>query len=87
MYRQEVLMRAVVKKWGNSASVRIPASVMAAAGLRLDQAVDVREDNGRIVIEPMQREDHDLADLLAGITPENIHDEVDFGAPVGNEAL
>lgn len=80
-------MRAVVKKWGNSASVRIPASVMAAAGLHLDQAVDVREDNGRIVIEPVAREEYDLADLLAGITPENIHAEIDFGAPVGNEAL
>ena len=80
-------MRAVVKKWGNSASVRIPASVMAAAGLHLDQAVEVREENGRIVIEPIRREEDDLADLLAGITPENIHDEVDFGAPVGNEAL
>jgi antitoxin MazE len=80
-------MRAIVKKWGNSASVRIPASVMAAAGLRLDQAVDVREDNGRIVIEPLTREEYDLSDLLAGITLENIHDEADFGAPVGNEAL
>jgi antitoxin MazE len=80
-------MRAVVKKWGNSASVRIPASVMAAAGLRLDQAVEVREDKGRVVIEPIAHEEYDLADLLAGITPENIHDEVDFGAPVGNEAL
>ncbi|WP_103175058.1 AbrB/MazE/SpoVT family DNA-binding domain-containing protein [Paracoccus sp. SY] len=80
-------MRAVVKKWGNSASVRIPASVMAAAGLHLDQAVDVREDNGRVVIEPIKREEYDLADLLAGITPENIHDEVDFGAPIGNEAF
>ncbi|WP_371411682.1 AbrB/MazE/SpoVT family DNA-binding domain-containing protein [Paracoccus sp. SY] len=47
-------MRGVVKKWGNSsASVRIPASVMAAAGLRLDQAVEVREDKGRVVIEPI----------------------------------
>lgn len=80
-------MRAVVKKWGNSASVRIPASIMAAAGLRLDQAVEVREDKGRVVIEPIAQEEYDLADLLAGITPENIHDEVDFGTPVGNEAL
>jgi antitoxin MazE len=87
VYRHGVLMRAVVKKWGNSASVRIPASVMAAAGLRLDQAVEVREDKGRVVIEPIAHEEYDLADLLAGITPENIHDEVDFGAPVGNEAL
>ena len=37
-------MRVFVKKWGNSASVRIPASVMAAANLTLDQEVEVRED-------------------------------------------
>lgn len=72
---------------GNSASVRIPASIMAAAGLRLDQAVEVREDSGRVVIEPIEREEYDLAELVAGITPENIHEEVDFGAPVGKESL
>jgi antitoxin component of MazEF toxin-antitoxin module len=27
-----------------------------------------------------------LAQLLAGVTPENIHAEVDFGRPVGKEA-
>ncbi|KIX16352.1 MULTISPECIES: AbrB/MazE/SpoVT family DNA-binding domain-containing protein [Paracoccus] len=80
-------MRAVVKKWGNSASVRIPASVMVAAGLRLDQAVEVREDNGRIVIEPIESEDYDLAQLLAAITPENTHENVDFGMPIGKEVL
>nr|WP_240161463.1 AbrB/MazE/SpoVT family DNA-binding domain-containing protein [Gluconacetobacter azotocaptans] len=80
-------MKAVVKKWGNSASVRIPASVMVAAGLKLDQAVDVREESGRVIIEPVTAVDYDLADLLAGITPENVHPEVDFGAPVGSERL
>ena len=41
----------------------------------------------RIVIEPLSRPDYRLDDLLSGITPENLHDEVDFGAPVGREAL
>lgn len=27
-----------------------------------------------------------LADLLANITPDNLHDEIDFGPPVGREA-
>jgi antitoxin MazE len=49
----DVTMKAVVKKWGNSASVRIPASVLAAAGLKLDQPVDVREESGRVIIEPI----------------------------------
>ena len=80
-------MRTVVKKWGNSASVRIPAAVMQAAHLALDEAVDVREESGRIVIEPVQRKEYDLAELLKQITGENLHDEADFGKPVGKEAL
>lgn len=31
--------------------MRIPASVMASAGLSLNQAVEVREGNGQVVIE------------------------------------
>jgi antitoxin MazE len=80
-------MRTVVKKWGNSASVRIPTAVMQAAHLDLDQAVDVREESGRIVIEPAQRKEYDLAELVKRITRENLHDEADFGRPVGKEAL
>src|SRR6266403_27721 len=38
-------MKAVVKNWGNSASVRVPAAVVQAAKLRLDDSVDVREES------------------------------------------
>lgn len=79
-------MRAVVKKWGNSASVRIPASVMQAARLDINEPVDVREESGRIVIEPMRHREYDLTELLKGITRENLHEEVNFGDPVGKEA-
>jgi antitoxin MazE len=80
-------MRTVVKKWGNSASVRIPAAVMQAARLELDETVDVREESGRIVIEPTRRKEYELAELLRGITRENLHKEANFGGPVGKEAL
>jgi antitoxin MazE len=79
-------MKAVVKKWGNSASVRIPAAIMQAAHLDLDDAVDVREESGRIVIEPVRCKDYDLEELVKRITPRNLHREEDFGAPVGKEA-
>lgn len=78
-------MKTVVKKWGNSASVRIPAAVMQAAQLKLDEVVDVREESGRIVIEPAQRKEYNLAELLKGITRENLHGEADFGRLVGKE--
>lgn len=80
-------MRATVKKWGNSASVRIPAAIMEAANLTLDTVVEVTEENGRVIIEPVREGDVTLERLLAEITPENLHDEVDFGSPTGKEAL
>ena len=80
-------MRVIVKKWGNSASVRIPAGIMEAARLNLNDPIDIREEGGRIVIEPIRANECHLDQLLAGITPENLHAEVDFGAPAGKELL
>ena len=78
-------MRVTVKKWGNSAAIRIPAPIMDAAQVRLDQQVDVREEQGRIIIEPVRTPAFELATLVAGITADNRHAEIDFGGPVGNE--
>lgn len=79
-------MRVNVKKWGNSAAVRIPTSVMQGAQISVEDAVDVRDEDGRIVIEPVRGREYDLAQLLAGITRKNLHDEIDFGEAVGREA-
>ena len=78
-------MKATVKKWGNSAAVRIPASILQAAHLDLDELVDVREEAGRIVIEPLRQKTYDLDDLLKGINAKNLHQSVDFGPPSGKE--
>ena len=80
-------MRVTVKKWGNSASVRIPSAIMEAAHVRLDQQVDVREERGRIIIQPVREPAYDLVTLVAGITDENRHAEIDFGSPAGKEIL
>jgi len=77
----------LVKKWGNSASVRIPVAVLQAAHLDLDEPVDVREESGRIIIEPLRRKEYVLAELVEGITRENVHKEVSFDGPVGKEVL
>jgi len=78
-------MEVIVKKWGNSAAVRIPAAILAAADVALEQLVEVREEQGRIVIEPVRRKAYKLDELLGGITSSNQHKPVDTGAPVGKE--
>lgn len=79
-------MKMVVRKWGNSAAVRIPAAIMAAASLDLDQTVDIREEAGRIVIEPIKVDADELNALLDQMDPETFSEEVDFGPPQGREA-
>jgi len=77
-------MQTTVKKWGNSASVRIPVSIMKSVNLEINQKANIYEENGRIVIEPTN-DTCDLDSLLSKITPDNLHMEVDFGEPVGKE--
>ena len=76
----------LVKKWGNSPAVRLPAAIMEAAHLVLEQPVEVRAEGGRVIIEPAVPA-YSLDDLVAGITPKNRHTEMDFGAPQGRELL
>ncbi len=78
-------MKVIIKKWGNSTAVRIPASVMSAAHVDLDQTVEVREDKGCIIIEPVRRKAYKLDELLGGITAKNRHKLIDTGEPVGKE--
>ena len=78
-------MTVLIRKWGNSAAVRIPAAVLAESGLEVDQPVKVREERGRIVIEPERRKIFTIRELVKGIRPGNLHAPVDTGAPVGRE--
>lgn len=86
LYIEAVMTLQVIKKWGNSPALRIPNAVMQAVQLKLDQTVDMRVENGKIIIEP-QPDNYRLEDLLAGITEENRHAEIDFGSAQGRENL
>jgi antitoxin MazE len=80
-------MEAIIRKWGNSPALRLPSVVMKSAAFDLEQHVIVTATKGRIVIEPASQPEYKLEDLLAAMTDDNAHDAVDFGGPVGLEAL
>lgn len=80
-------MEAVIRKWGNSPALRLPVSVLKEAAFGLEQKVNISVKRGRIVIEPFAKLEYNLEELLSGITAENAHAEVSFGAAVGKEAF
>ena len=79
-------MRATVKKWGNSLAVRIPHVLAVEAGIREGSEVAVCLDGGDIRVRPSRAPEYRLVDLLAGVTPDNVHPEVPTGPSVGREA-
>ncbi|MCS7030032.1 MAG: AbrB/MazE/SpoVT family DNA-binding domain-containing protein [Gloeomargarita sp. SKYG116] len=78
-------MRAKVQRWGRSLALRIPKTTAAQLRLAPKTLVDMRVANGSLVVTPLVQSDWTLAELLAGVTSENRHDEVDMGSPVGKE--
>lgn len=77
-------MRAMVSKWGNSLGIRIPRGLAQDARIAEGTAVELRVEDGRLVVEPLEAES--LEALLARVTPENLHGEQLADAPVGREA-
>jgi antitoxin MazE len=60
---------------------------MGEAGLKIDQQVDVRAEQGCVIIEPVAAPEFALDQLLAAITPDSLHKEESFGPAVGRESL
>lgn len=78
-------MKTHLRRWGNSAAVPIPAAMLDTAGLKLDDSVVVSAEGGRIVIELPSRKIANLQALVDQITPENLHNETDWGPAQGKE--
>lgn len=79
-------METRIGKWGNSLAVRIPQAVAARVGITLNAAVELTARGDRLVVSVLKQPRTELDELLAGVTEDNLHGEVDAGPPVGGEA-
>lgn len=86
------MIHSSVKRWGNSPAVRIPATLMQALNLNIDDEIRIDLVEGKLVIEPVVRQvkqthkrRFDLKTMLAQVTPDNQHEPVDFGPAQGKE--
>jgi|SaaInl5LU_22_DNA_1037371.scaffolds.fasta_scaffold34536_3 antitoxin MazE len=83
-------MQSQINKWGNSAAVRIPASVLAELGLSVHSTIDIQVDNGKIIIEPLDstitrlKLPYSEAELLAGLDENTAHADA-VAAPLSSE--
>lgn len=73
-------MRSEIKRWGNSAAVRLPRKLLHVAQLDIDSEVTMKAEENRIIIEaaPSQGTGRlqlpfDEGMLLAGLDPSTAH--------------
>ena len=78
-------MKTRIQKWENSLALRIPKSFADEAWLEQDSSVEVSLKDGKLVIAPGAKSRPTLRQLLAQITKDNRHSEVDTGPAVGSE--
>ncbi len=79
-------MRTHVRKWGNSLALRIPKSFAIEVGLDFDTPVDLSLVDGKLIVTPAIEPALTLEHLLAQVTEDNLHREIDTGPAMGNEA-
>jgi len=82
-------MKVAFQKWGNSLALRVPKALAQEIGAGGGKSAEMSVRDGKLVVEVTKRKRrkrrYTLDELVAGITTENRHKEIDWGPPVGNE--
>ena len=78
-------MHAQVKKWGNSLALRIPKPLAEQLSIKNDTEVEIQIVDDQLMIKPLPEPALTLEALLAQITDENLHEEIETGTAVGGE--
>ncbi|HEV7406285.1 MAG TPA: AbrB/MazE/SpoVT family DNA-binding domain-containing protein [Chthoniobacteraceae bacterium] len=79
-------MTATIQKWGSSLAVCLPQQLAEDAQLGEGKEVELVQTEEGVLLKAKTKVRYRLDDLLAGVTPENVHPETDWGSPRGKEA-
>ena len=78
-------MTTTIQKWGNSLALRLPRAVAQQIKVSEGQSVELKVTADKLIVQRARRRPT-LDELLAKVTPDNIHEEVNWGPPRGKEA-
>lgn len=82
-------MTTKLQKLGNSYGLILPKSVAEQLGAEPGTSMSFKIVGEELVFKVVEKKSkakkHSLKELLKGMTKKNLHREVDWGKPVGNE--
>jgi antitoxin MazE len=71
--------------WGNSLALRIPSAYAKEVCAFAGREAEITVQNGKLVVTPIKAPVYTLDELLAGMTPEQVHGEYGATSAVGEE--
>jgi antitoxin MazE len=86
----EMLMQSEIKRWGNSAAVRLSRKILAQARLDIASQISIGVQSGKIIIEASQETSKKVRlpftenDLLTGLDAQGAHADL-LAAPSAQE--
>lgn len=78
-------METKIQKWGNSLGIRLPKSVTQGHELAAGSVVRVTTKDKKIILERVEKPSATIDELVASITKDNLHQEINWGKARGNE--
>ena len=78
-------MYTTIQKWGNSQAIRLPKGILEVAALHENDKVEIKAENGCIIIRHANKKHKTLEERLAGYNGDCTSAEWDTGSPNGKE--
>lgn len=79
-----MVIQQKLSTWGNSLGIRLSQAIAQQVGFTEGALISISVESGKIVLA-LTKPKYKLDELLADITPDVQHDELDWGEPVGEE--
>jgi antitoxin MazE len=81
----EFTMQVQVQKLEQGLALPIPQSLIEATDIKDGTFIESSFNDGKLIAMPVVEQKYSLAELLAGVTQENLHGEIDWGNAIGKE--
>ncbi|MBR3523992.1 MAG: AbrB/MazE/SpoVT family DNA-binding domain-containing protein [Bacilli bacterium] len=78
-------MELRLQKWGNSYGIRIPSSIIKSLDLNLNDLMDIKEEDDRIIISKSKKQKISLEKLFEQYNGSNLAKDFSWDEPQGRE--
>ena len=78
-------MEARIQKWGNSAGIRIPSSILKSLNLKTNDLLDIVQEDDKIIITIPKKRKISLVERFKNFSGKNLAKDFSWDESVGRE--